>query len=139
MLRKITKLRSNFGHNSSAVKLLSTKVDASDAERPEVIVIGAGVIGASTAYHLAHKGVRPLVLERHKATCGTTWHSAGLFISARADQTDLLITRHTKILAKEILESETGVCPGFTSNGCMTLATNQDRLNELKYKNSFLQ
>ena len=98
----------------------------------DVVVIGAGVVGASTAYHLAHRGVKPLVLERHKPTSGTTWHSAGLFVSARADITDFKITRRTKILAQDVLEGETGVSPGFTTNGTLALAPSQARLNELK-------
>lgn len=32
----------------------------------DVVVIGGGVVGASTAYHLAKKGVQVTLLERHK-------------------------------------------------------------------------
>ena len=42
-----------------------------------VVVIGGGVIGCSTLYHLSKAGVRDAVLlERKQLTCGTTWHSA---------------------------------------------------------------
>jgi sarcosine oxidase, subunit beta len=37
----------------------------------EVVIIGAGVIGASVAYHLAHKGCESvLVLERNREPGG---------------------------------------------------------------------
>ncbi len=43
----------------------------------EVVVIGGGVVGASTAYPLIKAGVQNvLLLERNKLTCSTTWHSA---------------------------------------------------------------
>lgn len=47
-----------------------------------VIVVGGGVIGTSTAYHLAQAGWTDiLVLERDRLTSGTTWHAAGLIAS----------------------------------------------------------
>src|SRR5882757_764480 len=44
-----------------------------------VVVIGGGVVGVSTLYHLALKGWSDLVLlERAELTAGSTWHAAGL-------------------------------------------------------------
>jgi glycine/D-amino acid oxidase-like deaminating enzyme len=44
---------------------------------PEARVVVIGVMGCSTAYHLAKAGVADVVLlERKKLTSGTTWHSA---------------------------------------------------------------
>ena len=45
----------------------------------KVVVIGGGVIGCSTAYHLAKFGWKDtILLERDQLTSGTTWHAAGL-------------------------------------------------------------
>ena len=45
----------------------------------KAIVIGGGVAGCSTAYHLAKFGWKDTVLlERDQLTSGTTWHAAGL-------------------------------------------------------------
>ena len=42
-----------------------------------VVVIGGGVLGCSTLYHLAKLGAGDaLLLERNRLTSGTTWHSA---------------------------------------------------------------
>src|SRR5882724_1642764 len=50
-----------------------------------VVVIGGGIVGCSTAYHLARLGWRDVVLlERRQLTCGTTWHAAGLVGQLRA-------------------------------------------------------
>ena len=45
----------------------------------QIIVIGGGIIGCSTAYHLArdHKA-DVLLIEQGKITSGSTWHAAGL-------------------------------------------------------------
>ncbi len=46
--------------------------------RADVVIVGAGCIGASIAYHLTLRGLRPLVLEREKmAGTGSTGHCAG--------------------------------------------------------------
>ena len=43
------------------------------------VVIGGGVVGVSTLYHLAKKGWTDSVLiERKELTSGSTWHAAGL-------------------------------------------------------------
>jgi glycine/D-amino acid oxidase-like deaminating enzyme len=44
-----------------------------------VVVIGGGVVGVSTLYHLAKMGWSDAVLlERKELTSGSTWHAAGL-------------------------------------------------------------
>lgn len=44
----------------------------------DVIVIGAGVIGTSIAYHLAKRGLKPVILERKQVAFGATGSSSGL-------------------------------------------------------------
>ena len=48
-------------------------------DQAEIIVIGGGIIGCSTAYHLARDhGANVVLLERGQLTCGSTFHAAGL-------------------------------------------------------------
>ena len=48
----------------------------------KVVVIGGGIAGCSTAYHLAKDGWKDTVLiERDKLTSGTTWHAAGMILN----------------------------------------------------------
>jgi dimethylglycine dehydrogenase len=43
----------------------------------KVVVVGGGVVGVSTLYHLAKKGWTDVVLvERKELTSGSTWHAA---------------------------------------------------------------
>ncbi len=44
----------------------------------DVIIIGAGVQGASLAFHLARRGVKPIVLEKRFIAAGATGRSSGL-------------------------------------------------------------
>ena len=45
---------------------------------PDVIIIGAGVHGASLAFHLAKRGVKVIVLEKKFVAAGATGRSSGL-------------------------------------------------------------
>jgi sarcosine oxidase subunit beta len=47
-------------------------------ETADAIIVGAGVQGASLAFHLAERGMRPLVLERATVAAGATGRSSGL-------------------------------------------------------------
>ena len=46
-------------------------------DRADVIVVGAGVQGASLAFHLARRGADVLVLERSSIGAGATGRSSG--------------------------------------------------------------
>ena len=48
------------------------------AETADVIIIGGGIHGASLAFHLTRRGLRPLVLERRFVAAGATGRSSGL-------------------------------------------------------------
>ena len=61
-----------------------------------VVVIGGGVMGCSTLYHLAEAGVTDaILLERNRLTSGTTWHSAAQVRALRSTRnlTDLIHCR----------------------------------------------
>ena len=47
-------------------------------EQARIVVIGGGIAGCSTLYHLAKMGCTDaLLLERDELTSGSTWHAAG--------------------------------------------------------------
>lgn len=100
-------------------------------DRAEVVVIGGGIVGCSTAYHLALRGVDVLLLERRQLTCGTTWHAAGLVGQLRAT---LNLTRLAQYSAQlyETLKAESGRETGYRRTGSISLASSPERLVELK-------
>jgi sarcosine dehydrogenase len=98
----------------------------------DVVVIGGGIIGCSTAYHLArdHKA-SVVVLEQNKITSGSTWHAAGLVGQLRSSASITQVLKYSVELYKK-LEAETGLQTGWKMTGCLRLATNQDRWTEYK-------
>jgi 4-methylaminobutanoate oxidase (formaldehyde-forming) len=104
-------------------------VTAALPTRAQVVVIGGGAVGTSTAYHLTKLGIADvLLLERKELTAGTTWHAAGLITSAgMPTETFLWMSRYTTDLLPTLHE-ETGQDTGFRRIGHLHLATNPERL-----------
>lgn len=99
-----------------------------------VVVIGGGVVGVSTLYHLAKKGWSDVVLlERTELTAGSTWHAAGLLPLFNMSHTVGQLHKYSVGLYKRLPE-ETGQEVSFHVTGNLRLATCRDRLDEyLKY------
>ncbi len=96
-----------------------------------MVIIGGGIIGCSIAYHLTQIGVTDVILlERKQLTCGTTWHAAGLVGQLRASQNMTRLAQYSTELFSS-LASETGQETGYRHTGSMTLALNDERLQEL--------
>jgi 4-methylaminobutanoate oxidase (formaldehyde-forming) len=105
-------------------------------ERAQVVIVGGGIIGTSTAYHLARRGWTDVVLlEKHTLTSGTTWHAAGLVTQARATHGTREVVQRSLEVFKS-LEADTGFSTGFVETGTMNLATSADRLDELRHQAS---
>ncbi|MCH8038226.1 MAG: FAD-dependent oxidoreductase [Proteobacteria bacterium] len=98
-----------------------------------VVVIGGGVVGVGTLYHLAKKGWRDVVLcERSELTAGSTWHAAGLLPLFNMSYSVGQIHKYSVELYKT-LEEETGQPVGFSVVGNLRLATNRDRMDEYRH------
>ena len=98
----------------------------------QAVIIGGGIIGCSTAYHLARTGFKDVVLlERAKLTSGSTWHAAGLVGQLRTSANVTQLLKYSVELYDK-LEQETGQATGWKRNGGLRLACNQERLVEIK-------
>ena len=75
----------------------------------QVVVIGGGIIGCSTAYHLAKEHKADVVLlEQGKLTSGSSWHAAGLVGQPRSSASITQVLKRSVELYKT-LEAETGL------------------------------
>ncbi|MYZ48863.1 GcvT family protein [Propylenella binzhouense] len=95
-----------------------------------VVVIGGGVVGVSTLYHLAKKGWPDVVLvERKELTSGSTWHAAGLLPLFNLSYSVGQLHKYSVALYKT-LEAETGQDVGFSVCSNIRLARTRDRWDE---------
>ena len=70
-----------------------------------VVVIGGGIAGCSTLYHLTREGWSDVVLvERNELTSGTTWHSAAQVTNFGVNQTMVGLKSHSIRLYKELAD-----------------------------------
>ena len=98
-----------------------------------VVVIGGGVVGVSTLYHLVKKGVSDAVLvERKELTSGSTWHAAGLLPLFNVSYSVGQIHKYSVALYKRLGE-EVGLDVGLRQVSNIRLARTQDRLDEYNY------
>ena len=98
-----------------------------------VVVIGGGVVGVSTLYHLAKLGWSDVVLvERKELTSGSTWHAAGLLPLFNLSYSVGKLHQYS-VDFYPTLEEETGLNVGFSRVSNIRLATSRDRMDEYRY------
>ena len=93
-----------------------------------VVIIGGGIMGCSTAYHLAKLGWKDVVLlEQGRLSGGTTWHAAGLVGQLRSYQNLTRLIRYSTDLYAR-LEAETGLATGWKQCGSLSVARTEERM-----------
>ena len=87
----------------------------------DVAIVGAGIMGVSTAYHLARLGAgRVVVLERGSVCSGSTALASGGIRHQYANRLGVELTTHS-IVTYERFEDEFGVDPNFRQHGYLIL------------------
>lgn len=99
-------------------------------QRAPVVIIGGGIIGVSTLYHLAHRGVAAVLIERKQIASGTTWHAAGIVGQLRDSAAQTELGKYTAKLFQD-LEIETGQGTGYKQNGTINVALGAVRHEQL--------
>jgi len=70
-----------------------------------VVVIGGGIAGCSTLYHLTREGWTDVVLvERDELTSGSTWHAAAQVTQFGGNQTMVALKKHSINLYRELCD-----------------------------------
>jgi sarcosine dehydrogenase len=101
-------------------------------DHAQVVIIGGGIIGCSTAYHLTKMGWKDVVIiDKGELTSGSTWHAAGLVGQLRSERNITRMLQYSVSLYDQ-LEAETGFATGWKMSGCLHLASTKERMYELK-------
>ena len=98
-------------------------------QETKVVVIGGGIAGCSTAYHLAKNGWDTVLIERDVLTSGTTWHAAGM-ITQLGNTPQITKLRKYSIEFYKKLKDITGEDSSFRETGTINIATNKSRYQE---------
>lgn len=98
-------------------------------ETYRIAIVGGGIVGVSTAYHLAERGETDVVvLERAELTSGSTWHAAGNLPHFAGSFNMMKLHRHSKRLYQRLQDRHGDV--GMHLTGSLRLAHNRDRMDE---------
>src|SRR5262245_32294406 len=96
------------------------------------VVIGGGIWGCSIAYHLAHAGLKDVVvLERRELASGNTPQAAGLVGQLRSSELMVRSIRHV-VDRLEHWATEHGEESGFRQVGSLKVALTEGRVKELE-------
>ena len=99
----------------------------------DVVIIGAGVIGCSTAYHLARAGVTDVVVvEMDQVGSGSSGKSASMLsLQYGADELGIRMAKYSYARYMQF-EQEIGVPIDFKKSGWLSLATQESAADLLK-------
>ena len=95
----------------------------------KVVVIGGGIAGCSTAYHLAKNGWDTVLIERDVLTSGTTWHAAGM-VTQLGTTPQITKIRKSSVKFYKDLKDITGQDTSFRHTGTINIATTKPRYQE---------
>ncbi len=96
----------------------------------QIVIIGGGIVGCSTAYHLTKIGYTDVVLlERKELGSGTTWAAAGLVAQLRQNREMTNLAKYATKLYPA-LEAETGAATGYVKTGALGVCQTEDRRRE---------
>ena len=106
-------------------------------DRAQLVVIGAGIVGASAAYHLAELGDHDvLVLDQGPLfeTGGSTSHAPGLVFQTNGSRTMCRIAQYTVELYADL---ELDGAPAWYGVGGIEVATTPERMQELQRRRGY--
>jgi glycine/D-amino acid oxidase-like deaminating enzyme len=119
---------SSGGHDRRVASSVQAAYGGGVADTAEVVIVGAGIMGVSTAYHLARLGVGPvIVLERDTVCSGSTALASGGIRHQYANRLGVELTTHS-IVTYERFRDEFGVDPNFRQHGYLILIGSEEEL-----------
>ena len=100
--------------------------------KARVVIIGGGVVGTSSLYHLAKKGWTDCVLlEKNELTAGSTWHAAGNVPTFSNSWAIMNMQRYSTELYSGLAE-EVDYPMNYHVSGSIRLAHSKERMQEFE-------
>lgn len=91
----------------SAITDIKTYAQLSDDIEVDVAIVGAGITGLSTAYHLAKAGKKVAVLEAMQVGMGTTGSSTGNLYAPTGERLHTIQSKHNEEMMRAVASSRT--------------------------------
>lgn len=102
--------------------------------RTKVVIIGGGIAGCSTLYHLTQEGWSDVVLvERDELTSGTTWHSAAQVTNFGMTQTMVGLKSHSIALYKKLRDDPEYPVGYHHGDGGIRLANTEEQMQAYRH------
>jgi len=105
---------------------------------PDIIVIGAGIVGCAIAYELARRGASVQVVEERTAGMGATQAAAGIlapYLEVRAHPAFLALAVRSLGLFDDFVsrvQADGGLSVQYRRSGTLQVAMNEEGLRELR-------
>ncbi len=108
------------------------------SQKPDIIIVGAGIVGAACAMECARAGLRTLVLERECVGGGTTAAGMGHIVAMDDSEAQFALTRYSRNLWIQMRpqlpeEAEYDPC------GTLWVAADDEEMTEVRRKQNFFE
>ncbi len=106
------------------------------SEQARIVIIGGGIAGCATLYHLAEMGCTDvLLLERDELTSGSTWHAAGNVPTYSTSWSVMKVQAYSAQLYRE-LAADPDFPISYHVTGSVRLAHSRERMAEFMHVTS---
>jgi len=102
----------------------------------DVVIVGAGIVGAACAARLAGEGLNVLLLEANDVATGTTATGMGHVVVMDDSEAQFALTSYSQKLWKDIVAELPGGCE-FEHCGTIWVAADEEEMIEVRRKKEF--
>ena len=99
----------------------------------EVVIVGAGIVGAACALELSTEGLRVLVIDESFTSAGSTGAAMGHIVVMDDSEAQFAITRYSQILWDDMRE-QFPASVEFDSCGTLWVAADEEEMREVRRK-----